>query len=74
MALHVQNCLILNIKIRKKTPAGHTERAGDKQNARGGGMCGHEEERPLSKHGRRCDDNIKIDLEEIFFWAWPELL
>ena len=40
-------------------------RVGDKQTAQGALMCKHEEERLLSKHGRRWEDNIKIALKEI---------
>jgi hypothetical protein len=69
-ALYASPHIIRVIKSRKPRWTGHVARMGKRKCAYRVSVGKHEERRPLGRPRRRWEDNIKMDLREIFWRAW----
>jgi hypothetical protein len=58
------------IKSRRMRWAGHVERMGEKRIVYRVLVGKPERKRPLGRHGRRWEDNIKMDLQEVDVGVW----
>jgi hypothetical protein len=71
--LHSAQNIIRVIKSRRMRWAGHLARVGEKRGAYRILVGRPEGRRPLGRHRRRWEDNIKIDLQEVGWGAWTGL-
>ena len=62
------------IKSRKVRQAGHVARMGERRGVYGVLVGKPQGKRPLGRHRRRWEDNIKIYLREVGGGAWTGLI
>jgi len=58
------------IKSRRMKWAGHVARLEERSSAYRVLVGKSEGKRPLGRPRLRCEDNIKMDLQEVGFWVW----
>jgi hypothetical protein len=73
-SLYSSPSIIRIIKSRKMRWAGYVARMGEKRNAYRIFVGKPEGKRPLGRTRRRWVDNIKIDLREVGWVVWIELI
>jgi hypothetical protein len=72
--LYSSTSIIRVIKWRRIRWAEHVARMGDRRGAIRGLVGRPEGKRPLGRRRRRCEDNIKMGLQEAGWWVWTGLI
>jgi hypothetical protein len=78
-ALYSSPNIIRVMKLRRLSWAGYVARMGERRGAYRALVGKPEGRRPLGRHRRRWEDNIKMDLREVGWWGawtgsiWPRI-